>query len=179
MILGLPLIGTKSSRRSRYRQDDKPTAETSAAPTKPTISGPFWTGKKSAPDLPKPPAVVDARQRTIDFAGAHAHFQKSLELQARHGDIANQFGQLRRAAAEIWDALALWVLGRINEALRLPAAPSPIPSRQRMLQRWVKLSATRRCWGLFAATPKQSQTTAKRWPTSCLATISQPFGSAG
>ena len=28
----------------------KSTAETPAAPTKPTISGPFWTGKKSAPD---------------------------------------------------------------------------------------------------------------------------------
>ena len=32
----------------------KPTVETLAAPTKPTISGPFWTGKKSAPDVPKP-----------------------------------------------------------------------------------------------------------------------------
>ena len=41
----------------------KPTAETPAAPTKPTISGAFWTGKKSAPDLPKPPGVVDVRQR--------------------------------------------------------------------------------------------------------------------
>jgi hypothetical protein len=41
----------------------KPTAETPGAPTKPTISGPFWTGKKSAPDVPKPQGVVDARQR--------------------------------------------------------------------------------------------------------------------
>jgi hypothetical protein len=44
----------------------KPTAEGPAAPTKPTISGPFWTGKKSAPDLQKPQGVVDARQRTND-----------------------------------------------------------------------------------------------------------------
>ena len=44
----------------------KPTAETPAAPTKPTISGPFWTGKKSAPDLPKPQGVVDARLRIDD-----------------------------------------------------------------------------------------------------------------
>jgi len=41
----------------------KPTVETLAAPTKPTISGPFWTGKKSAPDVPKPQRVVDARLR--------------------------------------------------------------------------------------------------------------------
>jgi class 3 adenylate cyclase/predicted ATPase len=57
-----------------------------------------------------------------DFAGAHDHFQKSLELydQARHGEFANRFGQLLRpAAAEIWDALSLWVLGRIDEALCL------------------------------------------------------------
>ena len=44
----------------------KPTAETPAAPTKPTISGPFWTGKKSAPDAPKQQRVVYARQRTDD-----------------------------------------------------------------------------------------------------------------
>ena len=44
----------------------KPTVETLAAPTKPTISGPFWTGKKSAPDVPKPQRVVDARLRTDD-----------------------------------------------------------------------------------------------------------------
>ena len=44
----------------------KPTAETQAAPTKPTISGAFWTGKKSAPDLPKPQGVVGVRQRADD-----------------------------------------------------------------------------------------------------------------
>ena len=27
----------------------KPTAETAPPPSKPTVSGPFWTGKKSAP----------------------------------------------------------------------------------------------------------------------------------
>jgi predicted ATPase len=56
-----------------------------------------------------------------DFAGAHDHFQKTIELYnpARHGDFANRFGQDPRAAAEIFDALALWVLGRIDEALPL------------------------------------------------------------
>ena len=56
-----------------------------------------------------------------DFAGAHDHFQKTIELydQARHGDFANRFGQDPRAAAEIFDALTLWVLGRIDESLRL------------------------------------------------------------
>jgi tetratricopeptide (TPR) repeat protein len=54
-----------------------------------------------------------------DFAGAHQHFQKTLELydRARHGDFANRFGQDPCAAAEIYDALMLWVLGRIDEAL--------------------------------------------------------------
>jgi tetratricopeptide (TPR) repeat protein len=56
-----------------------------------------------------------------DFAGAHDHYQKSIELydQARHADFANRFGQDPRAAAKIIDALALWVLGRIDEALPL------------------------------------------------------------
>jgi class 3 adenylate cyclase/predicted ATPase len=56
-----------------------------------------------------------------DFAGAHDHFQKSIELskRARHGDFANRFGQDPRAAAEIVDALTLWVLGRVHESLRL------------------------------------------------------------
>ncbi|MBV8337402.1 MAG: hypothetical protein JO358_18560, partial [Alphaproteobacteria bacterium] len=56
-----------------------------------------------------------------NFVGAHSHFQKTIELyhQARHGDFANRFGQDPRAAAEIWDALTLWVLGRIDEALPL------------------------------------------------------------
>ena len=56
-----------------------------------------------------------------DFAGAHEHFQKTIELydQARHGDFVNRFGHDPRAAAEIFDALTLWVLGRIDEALPL------------------------------------------------------------
>jgi hypothetical protein len=44
----------------------KPTAETASPQSKPTVSGPFWTGKKSTPDVPKPQGVVDARQRTDD-----------------------------------------------------------------------------------------------------------------
>jgi class 3 adenylate cyclase/predicted ATPase len=56
-----------------------------------------------------------------DFARAHEHFQEALELydQARHGDLAKRFGWDPRAGAEIGDALTLWVLGRIDEALRL------------------------------------------------------------
>jgi len=56
-----------------------------------------------------------------DFANAHQHFQKAIELYdpGRHGDFANRFGQDPRAAAEIADAITLWVLGRIDEALRL------------------------------------------------------------
>jgi predicted ATPase len=56
-----------------------------------------------------------------DFAGAHEHFQKTIELYDRacHADFANQFGQDPRAAAEIFDAIALWVLGQIDEALPL------------------------------------------------------------
>jgi predicted ATPase len=56
-----------------------------------------------------------------DFAGAHQHFQKTVELydRARHGDFANRFGQDPCAAAEIYDALMLWVLGRVDESLRL------------------------------------------------------------
>jgi len=56
-----------------------------------------------------------------DFAGAHDHFQKTIELYdpARHADFANRFGTDPRAATEIFDALTLWVLGRIDEALPL------------------------------------------------------------
>jgi hypothetical protein len=32
----------------------KQTAETASPPSKPALSGPFWTGKKSAPDVPNP-----------------------------------------------------------------------------------------------------------------------------
>jgi predicted ATPase len=56
-----------------------------------------------------------------DFAGAHDHFQKTIELydQVRHADFANRFGNDPRAAAEAYDALALWGLGRVDEARRL------------------------------------------------------------
>jgi predicted ATPase len=56
-----------------------------------------------------------------DFAGAHDHFWKTVELydQTRHGDFTNRFGQDPRTSAEIFDALTLWVLGRIDAALRL------------------------------------------------------------
>jgi len=56
-----------------------------------------------------------------DFVDAHEHFQKSIKLydQAWHGDFANRFGHDPHAAAEIRDAITLWALGRIDEALRL------------------------------------------------------------
>jgi class 3 adenylate cyclase/predicted ATPase len=56
-----------------------------------------------------------------DFAGAHDHFQKTIELydQARHADFANRFGNDHRVAAEAYDAIALWGLGRVDEARRL------------------------------------------------------------
>jgi len=56
-----------------------------------------------------------------DFAVAHDHFRKTVELYdpTRHADFANRFGTDPRAHAEIYDAVALWVLGRVDEALRL------------------------------------------------------------
>jgi hypothetical protein len=42
------------------------TAETASPPSKRTVSGPFWTGKTSAPDVPNPQRVIAARQRTED-----------------------------------------------------------------------------------------------------------------
>jgi predicted ATPase len=56
-----------------------------------------------------------------DFAGAHNHLQRTIELydQASYGDFANRFGPDARATAEIFDALTLWGLGRIDEALCL------------------------------------------------------------
>jgi predicted ATPase len=58
-----------------------------------------------------------------DFAPAHDHFRKTVELYdpAHHGDFANRFGSDPRAPAELYDAIALWVLGRVDEALRLAA----------------------------------------------------------
>ena len=55
------------------------------------------------------------------IAGAHDHFQKTIELydQARHADFANRFGADPRATTEIFDALALWILGQIDDSLRL------------------------------------------------------------
>jgi class 3 adenylate cyclase/predicted ATPase/ABC-type transport system involved in cytochrome c biogenesis ATPase subunit len=56
-----------------------------------------------------------------DFASAHDHLRKTIELcdQALHAGFANRFGQDPRAAAEAYDAIALWVLGRVDEALSL------------------------------------------------------------
>jgi predicted ATPase len=79
----------------------------------------------SRPDCPE--AVVahrvsgHTRWYFGDLAGAHQHFQISLELynQARHADFVSRFGFDPGAIAEISDALTLWMLGRIDEALSL------------------------------------------------------------
>jgi predicted ATPase len=83
----------------------------------------FLREASALPDCPE--ALVahrisgTARLYFGDFTGAHQHFQKAIELydQARHGDFASRFGQDPRAAAEAFDAVALWVLGRVDEAL--------------------------------------------------------------
>jgi predicted ATPase len=85
----------------------------------------FLREATARPDCPE--ALIAHRSSGInclyfgDFTGAHQHFQKTIELYdpARHADFANRFGQDPRAAAEIRDALTLWVLGRIDEAFPL------------------------------------------------------------
>jgi len=85
-----------------------------------------------------------------DFAGAHDHFQQALDLydQARHGDFANRFGQDPRASAEIMDAITLWVLSRIDEALCIAdralvdaesAAHPPTMAHALLLAAWLGL----------------------------------------
>jgi len=56
-----------------------------------------------------------------DFARAHDHFRKTVDLYdpARHADFANRFGNDPRASADVYDAISVWVLGRVDEALRL------------------------------------------------------------
>jgi hypothetical protein len=56
----------KEQLKVTIRSTRKQTAETASPPSKPTVSGPFWTGKKSVPDVPNPQGVIDARQRTDD-----------------------------------------------------------------------------------------------------------------
>ena len=85
----------------------------------------FLREATTRPDCPE--ALVGHRTSGLtcfyfgDFAGAHDHYQKAVELydETRHGDFANRFGQEPRAAAEAFDAITLWVLGRVDEALRL------------------------------------------------------------
>jgi predicted ATPase len=85
-----------------------------------------------------------------DFAGAHHHFQKTIELydRAHHADFAKRFGQDLLATAEIFDALTLWVLGGIDEALRLAdraladaqsAAHAPTTAHALLFAAWLAL----------------------------------------
>jgi predicted ATPase len=85
----------------------------------------FLREATAQPDCPE--AVIAHRIFGItrwylgDFAGAHGHFQKTIELydQARHSDFASRFGHDPLASAEALDAIASWVLGRIDKALPL------------------------------------------------------------
>jgi tetratricopeptide (TPR) repeat protein len=85
----------------------------------------FLREATTRPDCPE--ALIAHRNSGItcwyfgDFADAHDHFQKAIQLYnpASHGDFANRFGADPRATTEIFDALALWVLGRIDDSYRL------------------------------------------------------------
>jgi len=140
----------------------------------------FLREAAARPDCPE--AVIAHRISGVtrlhfgDFAGAHDHFQKTIELydKARDADFSNRFGHDPRAVAQVFDAVALWVLGRADEAL---------PLAERALAH-AKASAHPPTMGhalLFAAVlglvrcdTEASRPTAKRWPLSCLDMISQP-----
>ena len=55
-----------------------------------------------------------------DFTGAHRHLATALGLydRAAHGDFANRFGQDVGVSAGYFDALALFPLGHVDEAVR-------------------------------------------------------------
>ena len=55
-----------------------------------------------------------------DFTGAHRHLETALGLydRAAHGDFANRFGQDVGVSAGYFDALALFPLGHVDEAVR-------------------------------------------------------------
>ena len=57
---------------------------------------------------------------TGDFAGAHHHLEKALGLYDRtvHCDFANRFGQDVGVSAGYFDAMALFPLGHVDEAIR-------------------------------------------------------------
>jgi hypothetical protein len=85
----------------------------------------FLREATAGPDCPE--AVVAHRKLGTtcfyfsDFDGAHEHLRKTVALYdpARHADFANRFENDPRAVAEVYDALSLWVLGRVDEALCL------------------------------------------------------------
>jgi predicted ATPase len=85
----------------------------------------FLREATARPDCPEAPVAHRVSGVTClyfgDFAAAHEHFQKALALydRARHGDLTNRFGTDPRANPEVFDAIALWFLGRIDEALPL------------------------------------------------------------
>ena len=56
----------KEQLKVTIRPTRKRIGERASPPSKPTVSGPFWTGKKSVPDVANPQGVIDARQHTDD-----------------------------------------------------------------------------------------------------------------
>jgi len=135
MILGLPLIGTRSSRKVTIPPRRKQTAETPAAPTKPTISGPFWTGKKSAPDLPKPQGVVDARQEQM-IERARKRLSKRAKRGFRGYPIATValYGPDDRAATK----LTVGIVRRNMPRPQILGAGSPKGPISAMMPLWHK-----------------------------------------
>jgi hypothetical protein len=115
-----------------------------------------------------------------DFAGAHQHFQKTIELsdQARNAGFADRFGQDPRASAEILDALALWVLGRVDESLRLADRAFADAESTGHAPTMGHALAYAAFLGLFRRNPTQLRPAAKRSPISSPATTSQPIGPA-
>jgi class 3 adenylate cyclase len=116
-----------------------------------------------------------------DFASAHEHFEKAVGSTTRHAMAILPTGSVRIPAPQRRSGPPSHC-GCSVESTTLcdwPTVPSPTPSLRRMLRRWLMLRHSRRCWGLFGTAPKQSPPAARRWPISCLATNSQPFGPAG
>ncbi len=145
----------------------------------------FLREATAQPDCPE--ALIAHRSSGVtcwyfgDFAGAHDHFQKTIELYNRRCMAISPTGSATIPAPPRRFSTRLAHCGRLVESTilcALPTAPSPTPNRQLMHRRWGLCSHSRRCWGLVGTTPKQSRPTAKPWQISCLDTISQPYGPA-
>ncbi len=147
-----------------------------AAPAR-DIAQLFLREATARPDYPE--ALIGHRITGV-ICWYFGDFAANLYHRERHGDFANRFGQDPRAAAEVYDAVALWALGEVGDLLRLAdraladaRSAGHAPSMARMF------ATSGRCSAFSGATPKPSRPTAKRWPTSSLNMISRPYGQAG